>query len=177
MTEIQLAQACKEGISFAQRLLYDQYVDPMYVLCLRYIPTTADAEEVLSDAFFKCFKHIGQFTYSGEGSIRAWLSRIVVNECLMFLRKKKQLIIPLEEGQLPAGLSDNDSSLEHMQAKDILKHIRQLPDGYRTVLNLYVFENMGHKEIAALLQISENTSKSQLFKARALLKQKMKEYE
>ncbi len=173
MTEIQLIEACKREESFAQRLLYDQYVDRMYTLCLRYIPHVADAEEALSDAFFKCFKHIGGFTYSGEGSLRAWLSRITVNECLMFLRKKKQLILSIDDQQRLPESDDSDSILGKIHAREILKHIQELPTGYRTVLNLYVFEEMGHKEIAELLQISENTSKSQLFKARALLKQKL----
>jgi len=173
MTEVQLIEGCKREESFAQRLLYDRYVDGMYLLCLRYIPGTADAEEVLSDAFFKCFKNLHQFQYAGEGSMRAWLSKIVVNECLMFLRRKKQLIISIDERpDLP--VSDTaETALDKMQAGEVLKYIRELPAGYRTVLNLFVFEDMGHKEIAALLQISENTSKSQLFKARALLKQKM----
>lgn len=91
----------------------------------------------------------------------------------MFLRKKKQLTIPVDETPGTTAISDNDCILDHIQARDILKYIRELPTGYRTVLNLFVFENLGHKEIAGMLQISENTSKSQLFKARALLKQKI----
>ncbi|WP_118975862.1 RNA polymerase sigma factor [Taibaiella koreensis] len=173
MTEVQLIEGCKREESFAQRLLYDRYVDSMYLLCLRYIPGTADAEEVLSDAFLKCFKNMHQFQYAGEGSMRAWLSRILINECLMFLRRKKQLVISIEERpELPVA-DTSDTALDKMHASDILDYIRKLPTGYRTVLNLFVFEELGHKEIAALLQISENTSKSQLFKARALLKQKM----
>lgn len=175
MTEIQLIEACKREESFAQRLLYDRYVDGMYLLCLRYIPGPADAEEVLSDAFIKCFRHIGGFSYAGEGSIRAWLSKIAVNECLMFLRRKKQLLISIDDNPALPEPADADTILEQIQARDILKHIQQLPGGYRTVLNLYVFEGMGHKEIAGMLQISENTSKSQLFKARALLKQKLQD--
>lgn len=176
MTEVQLIEACKREESFAQRLLYDRYVDSMYLLCMRYIPGVADAEEVLSDAFIKCFRHINQFSYAGEGSMKAWLSKILVNECLMFLRRKKQLIISIDEGSsIPEPAAYDPDALDQLHAGEILKHIQQLPTGYRTVLNLYVFEDMGHKEIAALLQISENTSKSQLFKARALLKQKMQQ--
>lgn len=175
MTEIQLIEGCKRDESFAQRLLYDRYVDSMYILCLRYIPGASDAEEVLSDAFFKCFRNMHQFRYIGEGSLRAWLSRIVVNECLMFLRRKKQLILSIDDRpDLPVS-DTSESAIDKMQAGDILKYIRELPAGYRTVLNLFVFEDMGHKEIAELLQISENTSKSQLFKARALLKQKIQD--
>lgn len=175
MTEVQLIEACKREESFAQRLLYDQYVERMYLLCLRYVSHAADAEDILSDVFLKCFKHISSFTYAGEGSTRAWLSRIAVNECLMFLRRKKQLIIPMEDYHTEKETADNGHILSHIQAKDILKHIAALPPGYRTVLNLYVFEDMSHKDIAIQLRITESTSKSQLFKARALLKQKIQD--
>ena len=175
MTDVQLIEACKREESFAQRLLYDRYVDSMYLLCLRYISGTTDAEEVLSDAFIKCFRHIGRFRYEGEGSIKAWLSKITVNECLMFLRRKKQLVISIDDNTVLRERCSTETVLEQMQARELLKYIQQLPTGYRTVLNLYVFEGLEHKEIAELLQISENTSKSQLFKGRALLKQKMKD--
>jgi len=171
MNEIQVIEACKRAESFAQRILYDRYVDQMFLLCLRYIPSQADAEEILSDAFLKCFKSIGSFSYLGEGSLRAWLSRIVVNECLMFLRRKKELIISMDAQTTEPATAGQELTLSKIHVRDILRYIQQLPAGYRTVLNLYVFEEMPHKEIASLLQISENTSKSQLFKARAMLKQ------
>jgi RNA polymerase sigma-70 factor (ECF subfamily) len=173
MTEVQLIEACKREESFAQRLLYDQYVERMYLLCLRYVPQEADAEEILSDAFLKCFSNINRFAYLGEGSLRAWLSRIVVNECLMFLRRKKEIKIPIDDSYVAQTVPESDATLSNINVRDILKHIQQLPTGYRTVLNLYVFEDMSHKEIAGLLQITESTSKSQLFKARAMLKQIM----
>ena len=175
MNEVQLIEACKKEEPFAQRLLYNQYVERMYLLCLRYVGHAADAEEILSDAFLKCFKNINGFTYAGEGSIRAWLSKIVVNECLMFLRRKKQLVISIDVQDALQDTADDDSSISHLHVKEILKHIQQLPAGYRTVLNLYVFEDLSHKEIATMLNITESTSKSQLFKARALLKQKIKD--
>lgn len=175
MTEIQLIEACRREESPAQRWLYEQYAEGLLLLCLRYIREQTDAEEVLSDVFLKCFRHIGGFRYAGPGSLRAWLSKIAVNECLMFLRRKKQLVIAVDEEQMPAETADTAAILEQIAARDILRYIRQLPDGYRTVLNLYVFEELSHKDIARMLQISENTSKSQLFKARALLKQKIQE--
>ena len=172
MNEAQLTEACKRKESFAQRLLYDRYVDQMYLLCIRYVSAAHDAEEVLSDAFLKCFNNIVKFEYLGEGSVRAWLSKIVVNECLMFLRKKKQLFIPIEDNDA-VQLGKEDYVVDKLQAREIMGHIRALPVGYRTVLNLYVFEDKSHREIAQMLNISENTSKSQLFKARALLRQKI----
>jgi RNA polymerase sigma factor (sigma-70 family) len=173
MTEVQLIEACKREESFAQRLLYDQYVERMYLLCLRYVPQTTDAEEILSDAFLKCFSNIKRFDYLGEGSTRAWLSRIVVNECLMFLRRKKELVIAIDDSYAANAIAEEDVALANINTREILQHVQKLPTGYRTVLNLYVFEDMPHKEIAALLQITESTSKSQLFKARTMLKQMM----
>lgn len=172
MTEKQLIDACKKKESFAQRQLYNCHVGSMFVLCMRYLDDAKDAEEVLSDAFLNCFQKINQFTYRGPGSLRAWLSKIVVNQCLMFLRKHKQLIVPIETERSQQIAIDNDV-IENLTAKDILMHVRSLPIGYRTVLNLYAFEGKSHKEIASLLQISENTSKSQLFKARAMLREKL----
>jgi len=175
MTEVQLIEACKRQDSYAQRLLYDRYIDKLYVLCIRYVTDKADAEELLSNAFLKCFRHIGGFSYAGEGSLRAWLSRILVNECLMFLRRKKLLTIPADGLPEMPEQQDAETALGRLQTREILQYIQELPAGYRTVFNLYVFEDMSHKEIAALLQISESTSKTQLFKARALLKQKIQE--
>lgn len=172
MTEVQLIDACKRKESFAQRLLYDRYVEQVFVVCLRYIQRAVDAEEILSDVFLKGFERMHQFEYKGEGSMRAWLSKIAVNECLMFLRKRQLLHIPLDDKERNDPYQDDGSILDLMSAKELLEQIRALPDGYRTVLNLYVFEQMTHKEIAAALQIAESTSKSQLSNARALLKRK-----
>ena len=171
MTDLQLIEACKRKESFAQRLLYERYVDKLFLLCLRYIPDATNAEEVLSDSFMKCFNNIEKFEYAGDGSIRAWLSKIAVNECLMFLRKKKAIYIPMDQEFHSNELKDVLSAINHLSIKETLSQIQKLPAGYRTVLNLYIFEEKTHKEIAGLLGISENTSKSQLFKARALLKQ------
>ncbi len=173
MTELQLITACQNNDPAAQRILYERFVGSMLTVCLRYVPRQDDAEEILSDAFLKCFKHIRQFTFQGEGSTRAWLKKIVTNECLMFLRKKKQLVIPIEDHVPETQTSDPETALDLIASRDILRWIQELPVGYRTVLNLYVFEDLSHKEIAALLDISVNTSKSQLFKARSLLQQKI----
>ncbi len=171
MTELSLTEACKKRDPFAQRSLYNLYAKQMYLICIRYVVQQHDAEEILSDAFLKCFLKIGQFRYRGEGSLKAWLTRIVVNECLAFMRKKKRLIISLEQYEHQAAGSD--PPLGNLQTKEIMQQIMNLPDGYRTVLNLYIFESKTHKEIAALLDISENTSKSQLHKARAMLKTRL----
>lgn len=170
MTELQLIEACKRSESFAQRLLYEKYVDRLFIVCLRYVTHKADAEELLSDCFVKAFKNIHQFQFIGDGSLNAWLRKIAVNECLMFLRKKKQLIISIDDHPVANELAHEDIAFQNLHVEAIIKNIQKLPPGYRTIFNLYVFEEKSHKEIAESLNISENTSKSQLFKARNLLK-------
>lgn len=171
MTEIQLVEACKRKDSFAQRMLYEQCADRLFMVCLRYVTNKADAEELLSDCFVKAFKNINSFNFIGDGSLTAWMRKIAVNECLMFLRKKKQLVISIDEYPVLDNVRQEENVFQNLQVAAILKHIQSLPPGYRTVFNLFVFEERGHKEIAALLNISENTSKSQLFKARNMLKE------
>lgn len=171
MTEIQLIEACKRSDSFAQRMLYEQCADKLFMVCLRYVPHKADAEELLSDCFVKAFKNIGSFSFSGDGSLTAWLRKIAVNECLMFLRKKRQLVVPIDEHPVLNDVQQEENVFQNLNVAAILQNIQTLPVGYRTVFNLFVFEEKGHKEIAALLNISENTSKSQLFKARNMLKE------
>lgn len=145
------------------------------ILCLRYIPVAEDAQEVLMDGFCQVFARIGSFEYRGTGSLNAWMKKVMVNQCLMRLRKKKQYFIDADNlAEHPAAAFD-DPLLERLSAKELVQLIHTLPDGYRTVFNMYVFEEMAHKDIAAMLNISENTSKSQLHKARHLLQQKLKQ--
>jgi RNA polymerase sigma-70 factor (ECF subfamily) len=144
----------------------------MMILCLRYIPQHEEAKEVLMDGFLSFFRHMDSFTYRGEGSVKAWLKRIMVNNCLMHLRKRNTAIISIDAMHYEDHATPEDA-LGNMAAKEIMKLLHELPDVYRTVFNLYVFEDMGHKEIAELMGISENTSKSQLHRARALLKKQI----
>jgi RNA polymerase sigma-70 factor (ECF subfamily) len=172
--EKELARRCHRGEPSAQKALYDAYCNDMLLLCLRYIPDTEDAREVLMDGFYNCFKNIGSFEYRDEGSLKAWLKKIVVNQCLMHLRKRS--------GLLAEALPEDDevkvdnTMIEELSAKEIMNLIQQLPTGYRMVFNLYYFESCSHKEIAALLGISENTSKSQLIKAKRSLQQMLSAY-
>ncbi|MBX2905621.1 MAG: sigma-70 family RNA polymerase sigma factor [Taibaiella sp.] len=174
--EAQLVQRCKNNEPAAQRILYDRYVEDIMILCLRYLTNTEDAKEAMMDGFLSFFKNIGGFEYRGEGSVKAWLKKITVNHCLMRLRKNVQHHSELVEGANEPALEDNEL-FGSMAAKEILELLQSLPEGYRTVFNLYVFEDMGHKEIGELLGISENTSKSQLHRARALMKTKLEHRE
>lgn len=170
--EYELAQACKAGNPAAQHSLYRLYARQLMKLCLRYVANEEDVKELLTDIFIAAFQNFKQFEYKAEGSLQAWLCRIAINQCLMHLRKNQlrfEEIKDIHEEQMYS----NENALQHMSAKEILGLVQQLPAGYRAVFNLYVFEEMSHKEIAALLNISESTSKSQLHKARQLLQKKL----
>jgi RNA polymerase sigma-70 factor (ECF subfamily) len=176
MTEEQIIDACRQGDHFAQKMLFERYSDNMFLVCMRYLSRQPDAEEILSDAFLKCFRSLSSFEYRGEGSFRAWLSSITVNECLAFLRKKERLVF-MDKDTFPERTGEQESAIEKMNAKELMDCILQMPAGYRTVFNLYVLENYPHKEIARLMGISESTSKTQLRKAKAWLRKKIKENE
>jgi RNA polymerase sigma-70 factor (ECF subfamily) len=163
-------QDARCGNAAAQKALFDHLADPMMALCCRYLKSREDAEEVLLDGFYKFFSHLKEFRYQGEAALYAWLKRIMINECLMFLRRRHAFSVVAEKTveDLPLQVEP----LAGLSAAEIFGLIVQLPVGYRTVFNLHVIEGMEHREIAKLLGISEGTSKSQLSKARLLL-QKM----
>jgi len=170
MDEARLVRYCKENNALAQKALYNTYAEPMMLVCLRYLERE-DARETLMDGFLSCFKNISAFSYRGEGSLKAWLKKIMINQCLMRLRKKQPVFISHTDDLPVEPASTMESVWDTMNAKEIMSRIQALPDGCRTVFNLYVFEGMGHKEIAGLLEITEGTSKSQLHRARQLLKE------
>ncbi len=166
----ELVKEAKQGSAAAQKCLYDLLADRMLLLCRRYVKSMENAEEVLLDGFYKFFKGLPAFTWEGDAALHAWLKRIMINECLMLLRKKNVFTIAAEQAAEERTLDED--ALDKLSAEEIFRLVAQLPVGYRTVFNLYVIEGMNHGEIAALLDISEGTSKSQLSKARSLL-QKM----
>jgi RNA polymerase sigma factor (sigma-70 family) len=166
----ELIKEAKQGSAAAQKCLFDQFTGRMMMICRRYVKNPEDAEELMLDGFYKFFKNIPDFNYQGDAALAAWLKRIMVNECLMFLRKKTAFTIVSETAaeELPM----QEEALNNLTAAEIFNLIIQLPVGYRTIFNLHTIEGMPHKEIAELLGIAEGTSKSQLSKAKTLL-QKM----
>lgn len=171
--ELRLITACCNQDPAAQKRLYDLHVDAMMVVCYRYVPNREDAKEVMLDGFYNVFKNIGSFQYQGSGSVKAWMKKIMVNQCLMHLRKRKMVFADADAiGEEMAG---NDDAISRLSAKEIIRLIHTLPDGYRTIFNLHVFEEKNHKEISLMLGISENTSKTQLHKAKKLLQKKILE--
>ena len=177
MGEEELALQCKQANNRARKQLYEQYGGLLMAICLRYTGDKEAAEDVLHDGFIRIFQSIGQFSYQGEGSLRAWLSRVMVNEALGYLRKKNlQIQQEVLMDDIPDTLEADDGDMNEIPRSVLMKMIAELPDGYRTVFNLYVFEEQSHKEIAALLGITEHTSSSQFYRAKTLLIKKINEY-
>ena len=173
MHEQLLIQRCKKKDASAQRSLYECYVKKIFLTVLRYIDDEMATEEVTADVFVKCFDKINGFEYRGEGSFYGWLKRIAVNESISHLRKRNLLWDELKEDR---GTTQNEENYAEtkMSHDEIIKTIRSLPDGYRMVFNLFAIEGFTHIEIAIKLNITVETSRSQLFKARKALQKLIK---
>ena len=177
MEERQLAERCARGERQACRELYDCYAGRLLALGARYTGSQETAEDVLQDAFIKVFSSLGSFRYRGEGSLYAWLRRIVVNRCLDWLReRKKNVMFSLEEARTSAEPDIGNSDVEIVPEDVLAGMIESLPDGYRAVFNLFAIDGYSHREIGKMLGIKEKTSSSQYFRARALLANRIKEY-
>ncbi|MCF8228499.1 MAG: RNA polymerase sigma factor [Bacteroidales bacterium] len=164
---------CLKGDRNARFQLYHLYAKAMYNICVRMVQNKEDAQDILQDSFIAAFENLGAF--SGKVSFGAWMKKIVINRSLNFLRKKKPLFTELENaGDVPDLNEDNDFVLS---PEKIHFAIKELPEGARVVLNLYLLEGYKHKEIAEMLDISESTSKSQYRRAIFLLQQKLLENE
>ena len=169
MSEPELIIGLQKGEGKAHKFVYEKYAGLMLGICLRYLKNHMDAEEVMLNGFVKIFQNAGQF--ENKGSFEGWMKRVVVNEALGYLRKKEPLHLAIEKDhiQLPTeATAESDLAVE-----DLLNLLQELPAGYRTVFNMYAIEGYTHKEIAAMLEITEGTSKSQLSKARALLQKRL----
>jgi len=148
----------------AQKEVYDVFAPKMLGVCRNYISDIHYAEDVMNKAFFKVFQNVGSF--KSEGSFEGWIRRIMVNESLTFLRLNKSLIY-LEEDKISDEPAEYEEDLDRIDAQELLDG---LPESYRAVFNLYVLEDYSHKEIAEMLNITETTSKTQLFRAKKKLK-------
>ena len=153
----------------AQHVLYELYAPKMLSVCRYYIKDIQKAEEAMLNGFLKLFTNIE--SYRNEGSFEGWIRRIMVRESISFLRQKKTLEFKDELIEKHTESSNNINS--EIEVAQIQKLIDELPEGYKVVFVMYAIEGYKHNEIAALLNISEGTSKSQLFKARKLLQQKV----
>ena len=159
----------------AMSQLYQMYVEELSSVCYRYVPSEDDVKDVLQNSFVKIFTSLKTFEYRGESSFRGWMIKVVVNEALHFLRERKRLLMTeLHESDVQQT-ADEEPVSDRISADELHQLISELPDGYRTVINLYVFEDYSHQKIAELLGITASTSASQLYYAKRLLSRKIKE--
>ena len=169
-TEQALIEGCRKGRPDAQRELYERFAPRMMGVCMRYIHDREEAEHVMIGGMVKVYEKLVQF--NEEGSFEGWIRRIMVNESLMYIRKNKNMSLEVEIEAV--DYEPNYHVLEQtLEANDLMQLVGELPVGYRTVFNLYAIEGYNHKEIAEMLEINENTSKSQLSRARKYLQNRL----
>ena len=178
MEEQILAEGCRKGDDTARKELYDRYAGRLLAICVRYVGDRATAEDLMHDAFVKIYGAFDRFTYRGTVSLRAWIERITVNVALEWLRSRNRLAtVELDESRAAASLAEPDpAQVAQIPREVLMRFVAELPDGYRTVFNLYCIEQLPHREIARMLGINEKSSSSQLFRARNLLARRIKAY-
>lgn len=178
--ERQFWEAVVTGDRQAQRLLYTRYAGAAMAVAMRYVADSDRARDVLHDAFVKILTAVGRIDYRGEGALRSWIMRVVANESVDFLKRERRFVwtdsvpedVPDEQGDDPP---DGEPDVGALPPGLLQQAIEQLPTGYRTVLNLYVFEQQSHREIARRLGIGEKTSASQFLRAKRLLAKLIKQ--
>jgi RNA polymerase sigma-70 factor (ECF subfamily) len=174
ITEESILEGCRSGKRWAQRQLYDKYSSEMYSVCLRYSRDRDEAEDLLQDGFIRVFEHISDFRK--EGSLVGWIKRIMINNAVNHYKKINRIpihedIAEINETEIIG--TDQDNETNPVAPELLMDLINSLPQGYRMVFNLYVFEGYSHKEISEWLSITESTSKTQLLKARKWLRKKI----
>ena len=171
----QLVERIRQKDQRAMAELYRQYVEELSSVCYRYVPHESDAKDVLQNSFVKIFTSIGSIEFRGEASFRGWMKKVVANEALCFLKNRKRLLYAEQAAVSLSAEPDEEPEPERISPDELHRLIKELPDGYRTVLNLFVFEGYSHRQISQLLGISEATSASQLYYAKRLLAKRIKD--
>lgn len=169
MTLDELIIQCKKQDAAAQGELYRRYSQVLFGVCLRYSPNKAEAEDNLQDSFITIFKKVGQF--KDKGSFEGWMKRITVNTVLQ--KYRKQRVFNLKDENRIEEEADDEVETSQVPLDFLLKCIQELPDKYRMVFSMYVLDGYSHKEVAEMLGISDGTSKSNLARARGILKKKV----
>ena len=177
-SEEDIAKGIRKGDNRAMRHFYAQYGGLLAAACSRYVNNDDDVKDLMQDAMVNIIQNIDNFTYKGKGSLRAWATRIVVNQALNFVKSQKRFHDTFADKDLGnLSLADNEEpDISDVPAEVIHRLISQLPDGYRTVFNLFAIEGKSHKEIAALLGIKADTSASQFFRAKNILAKQIENY-
>lgn len=161
-------KCCISGDKKAQKQLFEKMYPPMFRICMRYLALYADTEDCLMLGFMKVFKNISKFEFTGDHSLFIWTRKIIINESLMFIRQRQNFMFIVDE--YAEDIPIQAEIINVMEAEELNHQIMKLPIGYRTVFNLNVIEGYDHKEIAALLNISEVTSRTQLARAKSKLR-------
>lgn len=176
MSETELAERCKKGDNLARKELYELFAERMLRLCFRYTGDVDTAHDLLHDGFLKVFSAVSSFRGGNDGSLGAWVKRVFATTALEYLRKKDLLRDGVSLDDTAYDLPDEPEPDATILPMDVLMgFVADLPPGYRTVFNLYVFENWTHREIARQLHINEKSSASQLVRARRILADRIRE--
>lgn len=168
-TESELVHACLAGHQDAQRALYDRFKGKMFSMCLRYANSRAHAQDLLQDGFVQVFTDLHQFRH--EGSFEGWVRRVIVHVIFRDLKKQKHTLPFNAEEDAVYQPVETDDDFGQRTARELIQMMQHLAPGFRTVLNMYIFEGYNHKEIGEILGISEGTSKSQYLRAKVALRQ------
>ncbi len=175
MEERELSIKCVRGETDARKILYERYSEYLFGICLRYSADREAAMDLLHDTFIKVYTNIDKFSYRGSGSLKGWLARLTVNMALEKIRKESKLQTVDIQYDI-AQEEPADGLIEIIPQKVLIKFIEELPPGYRAVFNLYVFEDLPHKEIARMLGINEKSSSSQFLRAKGAILKKIDNY-
>jgi RNA polymerase sigma-70 factor (ECF subfamily) len=172
LSEAELIKRCLDGDADAQKQLYERYAPKLWPVCLRYAKNKMSAEDIMQEGFIRIYKYLGY--YKGDGSFEGWLRRTMVNTAINYYKKNLKQADDRNIDFVYGLKNDDVDAVSKMTAEEIVSVVQTLPDGYRTIFNLFVIEGYPHKEIANILGISENTSKSQLSRARVILQEKLR---
>lgn len=177
-SEKSMAEGIRRGDNRAMRDFIAAFGGYLTAVCSRYIADDEDVKDVMQEALIRIISNIHRFQYQGNGSLRAWATRIVVSRALDFLKQRKRTVALFADMEMAADKEFDDSppDIDDIPAEAVTDMIRQLPEGYRMVFNLYVIEGRSHKEIAQTLGIKETTSASQLHRAKAMLARQIKDF-
>lgn len=181
LTEQELVEGCRRGDDVARRQLYERYAGKMMAICMRYMGNREEAEDLLHDGYIKLYGSFDKFEWQGEGTLPAWMARVMANLALQRLRKTDVMSQAVElentaELRDDVDRPDEGPDIETIPKKVLMQFIEELPPGYRTVFNMYVFEGKNHIEIGKVLGINNKSSASQLVRARAILKERVNEW-
>ena len=181
LTEQELVEGCKRGDDVARRQLYERYAGKMMAICMRYMGNREEAEDLLHDGYIKLYGLFDKFEWQGEGTLPAWMARVMANLALQNLRKNDVMSQTVElentaELREEVDRPDEGPDITTIPKKVLMQFIEELPLGYRTAFNMHVFEGKNHIEIGKELGINNKSSASQLVRARAILKERVNEW-